>query len=421
MFTTRRTVLAGLALGPTAAHAQSGGTALSFDVAVPFDHASPRDGAFGLRCEWGAAPRADVPTVIAVADAQQFFVRPGGAARLQAQIFGPAFNVLTIVGRGRSAELQGRLETSAGFDIGQAARLLEWTQWVGDMAAVIRSLGLPRDRLAFYGRSGGAHLIHQFLTLHSSMVGRAYVQAAVNHDLDVAWGLGADRFWEELNETDAAAARDLLAFVRAHPDHRKAAVLVLQRQHFFERLDALPAARVRAIQAFTTGNQALIDEMTARYQIDALAAVSTSLEGLAAARRVAEFARPHPDPRANPDRVSPDIEALFHYGEPFTALPGDAGAEGETADFSRLRTQQAEVLQVAGRRDHTCDYRTQIGLSGMTDGSRLIILDDNHVFERWTASGRQPDLIRSFLADGLAAPATRRALHDLQDLVWREA
>ncbi|HYG29642.1 MAG TPA: hypothetical protein VD887_05435 [Allosphingosinicella sp.] len=422
MLLTRRAVLGGaLAAMSVRAAAQRRGeeaTAPLLQVEVSLDHDRPGLGRFPLRCEWGAEPRSRRPTVVVVADAQQYFVRPGGAARLQRDLFGDTLNVLAIVGRSRAPELEPLILRDGGPDWEAAYRLLNWRQWARDADAVLRQLDLGEREFGLYGRSGGAHLIHQLLTLRPDLRGRAYVQAAVNHPLDVAWGLGADHLWEQLSASDPAATRDLAAWLERRPTRRRDLVLVLQRQHFFETIEALPAARLTAVRAFLRGDDAAIAGMRERYQIAAIEQSRGTLEGIGAAVRVYEFASPHADPRARAAPLRPDVEALFHYAHPLA----EAGYRPPVTvtDWPRLRDQRMAVLQVAGRHDHTADYRTQIGLAGLTRGARLLLLDDDHVFKRWTAAGTQPALIRAFFGEGMESNAFRSALAAVEPLRWRE-
>lgn len=418
LLSRREAIVGGMALLPSSAVARKTGEALSFTVEVPADHERPESGRIPLGCEWGAAPVRGRPTVIAVADAQQYYVRPGGAARLQAEVFGREINLLTIVGRSRSEAL-GRLVTGpGGVDWRTAYRLLNWTQWARDLASVIRRLKLAGDGFGLYGRSGGALLIHQYLTLYPQSRARVFVQAAVNHELDVRWGVGGDRFWGEFSASDPARARELLAWVGRNPQHRRNLILIFQRQHFFETLEALPAARLAAAKAFLEGDAAAIADMRARYQIDAIERTRGGIEGVGGAVRVYEFAAPRADPRGVPGPLAPTHEANFHYAYPL-AEPGYRPAV-PAADWSRLRDQAAEVLQVAGRHDHTCDYRTQIGLNGLTRNSRLVILDDDHVFKRWAATKAQPRFVQTYFLKGGASPEFQREIAALGDLRWSE-
>ena len=418
MLLTRRAMLGGVLAVPLSTAALAQPSPGSIDVEVPVDHDAPEGGSFPLRCEWGAAREARRPTVVVVADAQQYFVRPGGAARLQRELFGEAVNVLAITGRSRAPALERLIMPGGETDWALAYRLLNWRQWARDIESVVRHLGLEPSELGLYGRSGGAHLIHQLLTLRPDIAGRSYVQAAVNHPLDVRWGLGADHLWEQFSAAEPATAQALLAWLERQPPQRRDLVLVLQRQHFFETLEALPAARLRAVRAFLDGDQATVAQMRERYQINALEQMRGSLEGVGSAVRVYEFAAPHADPRQRLAPLRPDVEALFYYGHPL-AEPGRR-PEVPPTDWFRLRDQSGALLQVAGRHDHTCDYRTQIGLNGLTKGSELLLLDDDHVFKRWTAAGTQPLLLRAYFGAGPASATFREALAAVEPLRWRE-
>lgn len=422
-FSRREMMLAGLAMIPAGALAQTPGAeaaSLTIDVAVPIDHDRPTLGRFALPCEWGAPRQPGRPTVVVVADAQQYYVRPGGAARLQRDLFGDGLNVLTIVGRSRAPGLAPRIMPGGAPDWDAALRLLNWRQWARDIETVIRRLALRPGELCLYGRSGGAHLIHQLLTLRPGLQARVYVQAAVNHELDVRWGVSPDPFWAEFLAAEPAVARALAAYAASHPGRRRDLILVLQRQHFFVPLGELPAARLAAARAFLDGDEARIGELRSRYQVDLIEQNRSTAEGVGSAVRVHEFAAPHADPRRRSGRIDPDVEALFHYADPLSDPARAPGPAVPAVDWSRLREQRGEVLHVAGRHDQTCDYRTQIGLNGLTRNSRLLLLDDDHVFKRWIESGTQPALLQAFFRYGGEPPQFRQALAAMAALRWRE-
>lgn len=418
LLSRREAIAGGAALLPSLALAQDVSPPTRVTVEVPADHDRPQLGRIKLQCEWGAPPVAGRPTVIAVADAQQYFVRPGGAARLQLELFGSGLNLLAIVGRSRSEELARLVMKPEGTDWAAAYRLLNWKQWARDIALVMRRLKLGEHGLGLYGRSGGAHLIHQYLTLYPETRARVYVQAAVNHELDVRWGLGGDRFWSEFSASDPALARELLFWLEQNTDQRRNLILIFQRQHFFEALEALPVARVSAARAFLKGDRVAIAEMRARYQIDAIEQTRSTLEGVGAAARVYEFAAPRRDPRGAAGPLAPTHEANFYYAFPL-AEPSHRPVV-PPADWSRLRGQSAELIQVAGRHDHTCDYRTQIGLNGLTRNSNLLILDDDHVFKRWTATKTQPRFLQTYFLHGAASAEFQRELAAIESLRWSE-
>jgi hypothetical protein len=183
-------------------------------------------------------------------------------------------------------------------------------------------------------------------------------------------------------------------------------------------LESLPAARADAARAFIRGDSRTVADLRKRYQVDALEQMRSTLEGVGSAVRVYEFSAPHRDPRSRPGPLAPSHEALFYSGQPLSDAPYRPAVT--KADWSKLRAQSSEILQVAGRHDHTCDYRTQIGLNGMTRGSTLVILDDNHVFKRWTETGSQAHFVQAYFSGGTAGPEFKREIERLGSLRWSE-
>src|SRR5262245_33565661 len=97
-----------LALMPTAAAqdpappAATGGS-----LQVPLDHGQPGGPAAAIDYELGAPFDPGKPTVLVVADAQQFHLRPGALAALQRDQFGDGFNVVgTVRSEEHTSELQ---------------------------------------------------------------------------------------------------------------------------------------------------------------------------------------------------------------------------------------------------------------------------------------------------------------------------
>lgn len=390
---------------------------LAFSVEVPIDHDRPEAGRVPLACEWGAPPKEGLPLVILIADGQQFYLRPGGAARIRGELFGNAVNVVSIVGRSRIAALARLIMPQGKVDWARAYDLLRARQWMGDIETVIARLSAGRGILGLYGQSGGAHLIHQFMARRPDLGARVYIQAAVNHSLDSVWGVSADRFWDEFSARNPDLAKALVEAVVRAPERRRDIVLILQRQHFFETVEALPAAREGAVRAFLEEDKPRLAALREKYQIDLLAELANTLEGVGSAVRLWEFAWPYRGTRASAEALHPDIESIFHYSAPLADGPQPAVP---TDDWSRLRRYSGEVLQMAGRFDHTCDYRTQIGLAGLTQHSRLMLLDDNHVFHRLNAGGRLPGLLQTFMTGGLQSPAFATAANALAPVIWRE-
>lgn len=393
---------------------------VSGSVQTSFDHARPGEGNFALRYEWGRPRRPGHPIVLVVADGQQFYTRPGAAARLQTELFGPDVDVLVPFGRGREPALRARLGSGPQLDWALAYRLLNSEQWRADLLLLIEQLALDRAPLHLYGRSGGAYLSYELMQAVPRFANRIYVQAAVNPELDVRWGIGGDRIWSDLVQHDRALAGALLADVGADSKRRAQLVRLLQRQNFFEPLHALSGARAKLGRAFLARDEATLAALRRTYQIDALDALEGTIEGIASTVRLFEFASPREDPRTRTDKLVPDVELLFDRADPLIRLARAGWIASPRHDWSKLALQQAEVLQFAARHDHTADYRTQIGLEGAVPNGRLLLFDDDHNFKRLAATGRHAASIRAFFAHGSNSAQFEREVAAVRELLWRE-
>src|SRR5579872_1648607 len=69
-------------------------------LSVPLDYSHPNAGSASLAYELGASFDAHKPTVIVVADGQQFYISAGQTAELQRKLFGPDVNVVGLITRG---------------------------------------------------------------------------------------------------------------------------------------------------------------------------------------------------------------------------------------------------------------------------------------------------------------------------------
>ena len=388
-------------------------------VSVPLDHFRPGEGQVELEYEWGAPYRSELPTVLLVADAQQFYVRPGAAADLQAKLFGPNLNVLALFGRASSPMVLDFVRPNGAVDWTRAARVLNIHQWIADIRSAVDALGLQPRQLGLYGRSGGADLVLRFLAMYPARAGRAYVQAAVTHDLAARWGLSADHFWEQLTNIDPKRAERLASYLVNAPQARREAVLLLQRQNFYEALDNLSAARAALIDTIVSQDRVGIADFRRRYQLDAIEALHAKGENLSPVR-LHEFSRAYDQWRKTAAPIRPDIESIFYYAEPVDRALYDVNVPTPPPGLEGLRQTTAEVLIVAGRHDHTADYRAQIGLAGLLPRSELLLLDDDHVFKRLGSSGHHAALLQGFFSGGLASPAFKSALRDLAPLKWDE-
>jgi pimeloyl-ACP methyl ester carboxylesterase len=218
-----------------------------FTADVPFDRQRPELGNGKVHLELGAPFDPAKPVVLVIADAQQFYVRRGGMAKVQQEIFGPDFNVAGIYGRGTGAEfLAAAAGPSGATDWQKAWGIFESSEWVEDIEALRRALVGPEGKVSLYGQSGGAFLVHQYLAEHGKNVERAITPAALNPFLVGELGLVPDRFWQEIGPGLHAP---LAAALSRFPNDRARLVMTLQRQSFFVPADELAAAREELIRA----------------------------------------------------------------------------------------------------------------------------------------------------------------------------
>src|SRR5262249_49168921 len=148
---------------------------------VPIDHEAPEKGALSIDYEFGAPFDPAKPTVIVVADAQQFYVRKGAMAEIQKTDFGPEFNVVGVIGRGTSrAFIEKTLGTDGKPDWALAWRIFRAEQWIEDIDAVRKAVVGDEGMVSLYGASGGSRLVQQFLARHGRHVARAYMASPLN-------------------------------------------------------------------------------------------------------------------------------------------------------------------------------------------------------------------------------------------------
>lgn len=418
---TRRTLLGGLAASailPAPALALQSAQDVR-EVRVPFDHANPQDGSFPLGYALLGGFDPSRRTVFVLADGQQFFLSsPVSFAQSAGRIFDDRFNVVGVLARADAEAVQARVGSGDAVDWRQAYRLLRADQWLGDIEAVRQALLGPEGLIGLYGRSGGGLLVHQYMVRHGSKVESVFTQAAVNAYLAAQYGLLSDHFWAELADQDRTRLTALIASER-YPRERIAALF--QRQNFFVARDDLASERRSLIAELEGQDVTAIEKRENEYQINAIAALQDSARGPAITVRLFEFYAPIAQafpPRA--DILQPDLENSAVFASPLMKLLGSGAIDAPTMDFGPLHSRNAQVTLLAGRWDHTCDYRTQIALAASYPKSRLLLLDDDHVFSRLSASGHTPELVQASL-QGWATPAFARVMAEIEPLRFDEA
>jgi hypothetical protein len=389
---------------------------------VPLDHRHPERGQGSIYYELGAPFDPGKPTVLVVADGQQFYVRRGSIAGLQARLFGDDLNVAGIVGRGFAGDfVNAVVPDPARVDWAAAYTIFNAGQWVGDIDAVRRDLLGDDGEALLYGGSGGGFLLHQYLATHGRFIRRAFSQCAVMRPIEADLGINHDHFWEEIGRQGGDLQRRLLDALKSRPERRPEIVRILQRQNFFVAPDGLAAARAAAIDAIARDDTTVLRRYREQYQVDAIAELLESPQGVPVRVRIYESVQPIVGRLSLfPDVIYPNIENEALVADPLLRIHAAGGIPAPEFDLARLRDLDTEMFILAGQRDHTVDYRSQIALAQTYSNATLFIADDDHMFARLGAAGLHDSLARTFLRYGPRSREMRRVLEDAAPLRWIE-
>jgi pimeloyl-ACP methyl ester carboxylesterase len=387
---------------------------------VPFDHSRPAAGASRLDYEFGAPFDPRKPTVIVIADGQQFYVRKGAIPGLQQSLFGPGVNVVGLVTRGTTpAFVAATLGRDGKPDWQRAWRIFNADQWIGDIDALRRVL-VGNGKIMLYGRSGGAYLVHQYLAVHGDHVSRAFTQSPVNPEIVRDLRIGLDRFWKTLGAESPELQPVLVDLLKRRPEERTRILITLQRQHFFVPADRLRDERAKLIRALAANDEAAYAQARKDYQVDDVLALLASNDSIPQNVRVLELIGPSGAFDTPEAGVSPLIEPQRNFAAPLIALEKAGRIAPPRFDLKALHRVPTEVFVLAAREDEAVDYRTTIALAYSYPNHQLFIADDNHTFARISGDGEDGKLIRAFFAGGLGSPTLAAALKAAAPYRWSE-
>lgn len=391
-----------------------------FALRIPVDRDAPQRGDAELRAECGAPFDPAKPTVIVVADGQQFFLRPGAMEELQQEIFSAELNVVGLIGRGDSEACQrAALRVDGSVDWSAAWQVFQASEWIEDLEALRRTLVGTHGSILLYGRSGGAYLAHQYLERYGTRVQRVATQAVVSPSLTRELGLVEDRFWEEVGAIDPSLQLSLLKAMPRDAVRRESLIVTLQRQNFFVPPAQLVGERRRLIEAIARGDEAALSNAREAYQVNEVQQLCDSPRGIAIRVRLYEFvAAAGIDTMLRTNRVDPNLENQINDAQPLLALAKQGKLEKPRWDRSRLHRLDTEVLIGAGVLDHTVDYRGSIALAYSYPRSHLVLLDDDHQLHLANADGGWNRLVTAFLVDGPGSQRFRVALERLDPHRW---
>ena len=389
---------------------------------VPLDYDRPQDGSSTLYYEFGNRFDARKPTVLLVADGQQYFLRRGVVHELQEQLFGDDVNVVGLVSRGATPGIIAATKGADGkVDWRRAWRLFNSRQWLGDLDELRRALVGRDGHVSLYGRSGGAYLVHQYLAWDPRHIDRAFTQSPANPVIARELGIPIDHFWEDLGREDPALQPLLNQALARFPGDRTAILLTLQRQHFFVTADQLPAARAKLIRALAAGDATELKTLRHDYEVDGVLDLMASDAAVPQIVRVVELLQPTGafDSSAGA-RISPLIEPQRQFAAPLLDLLAKGTITLPVYSTQPASRSTAQVFILAGREDEAVDYRVAIALAYSYPRHVLFIADDNHTFLRLVQRKLDGPMIAAFFAGGSNSLAFRAALAAADGERWHE-
>lgn len=376
------------------------GNIFAQSIEVPVNYNNPGMGKFNLEYEFGAEFDPAKPTVIVIADAQQFYVTKGRVQKIQEELFGSVFNVLGIISRGNYPELTDRVQTGTGeTDWEKAYSVFQSFQYVNDIQSVINQVLKNQEEIYLYGQSGGAFLITEYLSVFpDSKVKKVFIGAAVNPSVEALLGLNHDSFYREFLAGNPMTQDQLAQIFEEEYFSRELVAQLFQRQNFFVEKSGLNAARSELMEKLYRKDTASVNTYIKNYQIDALDGFLASGFGIPIRVRLAEFIYPIRDRLTkNANKFYPDLENSYH-----TAFPVLNKANGNTREIpinfnpASLREFGGEVLILSARYDHVADYRSSVYLDGLFKNSSLFLVDDDHTFKRLKANNDYARIIQDF-------------------------
>ncbi len=378
---------------------------------VPLDHDQPDGPTIELYYEFGAPFDRTLPTVLVVGDGQQFYLRRGALEELQNSLFGPGLNVVGLVGRGSDPSVAPRALGADGKpDWATAWRLFRSAQWIEDLDALRARLVGRKGRVLLYGQSGGAHLVREYLAVHGDRVLRAMTVVPPDPFLVGEFGLATDRFWEEIGASGPETQETMRQAMTRYASDRVTLALTLQRQNFFTPPDQIHAERRRLIAALAGGDTDAYTRARVAYQVEEVKALLDLPDGVPARVREYELFQPSGGlARLKEAAFHPDLEVQRAFAAPLLALMDAGRIPAPALDRRGFCRLDAEVLVVAGRWDHTVDYRTAMADATGYRNGRLFLADDDHMMGRLKEGGVLRDLAGAFLRGGFESPAYRTA------------
>lgn len=390
-------------------------------LSVLIDRSDPSGRQAELTIDLGAPFDPKKPTVLVVEDGQQYYVRPGAMAALQHDLFGPDVNVAGLVPRGSdSVFVAATLRRDGSVDWLKAWRVFNSDEWIADLDAARRALVGDSGRVDVYGRSGGAYLVHQFLSVHAANVRRAFTQSAVEPSLNRELRIPLDDYVEQLAHTDSALLAVLRRALPPSGEARLRALVALQRQHFYVPADSFVSTQRMLIEALARHDTASLRRFEERYEVPGIMRLESSHDVIPQNVRVLELI--YPSGAFGDTAVAgiyPLVESQAAFIRPLLDLVAGGKIAVRARDQRTAHRARTQVFVLASRGDEAVDYRTSIALANQYPVHELFVANDNHTFDEMDRVGARALLVRRFFTDGPGSSGFIAALAAAEPLRWR--
>ncbi len=378
------------------------GLVSSQTISCPINHDDLNAGYFDLQYEFGLPFNPELPTVVVVSDAQQFYVRSGRINKIQNELFGENFNVLGLIPRSGNEDLLQKVNiiNKKKTDWKLAYTIFNSKQFVNDLELIINQVLSNQQSIYLYGQSGGAFLITEYLSqFPNSKVKKVFIGASVNPIIEDKLGILHDNFQRSYLSKKREEKEKLKAVLSENFFSRKLVVSLFQRQNFFVELAELHKERSTLIKHLYIKDTIYINSLKRNYQIDAINKLFESSRGISIRVRLAEFIYPLlGDWKRDEDIFYPDLENSYNIALPVLELKKEDSNFHITQGFdeNEFRKYEGDLFILSGRYDHVADYRSSIYLNGLSENSFLFIANDDHTFKALKANDSYKQLIQDF-------------------------
>ncbi|MEO1032819.1 MAG: alpha/beta fold hydrolase [Bacteroidota bacterium] len=387
-------------------------------IEVPVDYNNADFGTFELSFEHSSNVDPQKPTVIVVADAQQFYVRKGQMDKIKTDLFSEGFNVLGIIPRAFNKDLIKRVKsTNLSNKQELRFRAFQSFQYINDIKTVIDSVLSDVSEIYLYGQSGGAFLITEYLSMFpESKVKKVFIGASVNPVVENSLGIVHDNFNRDFLTKYPASNKKLKQILNEVYFKRKTIASLFQRQNFFVALSEIDSARVQLIDRLYEKDTTTINKMIIDYQIEAISNYLDSDSGFPIKVRIAEFFYPLKAILELPSGFYPDLENSYYIAEEILVdKSGNPRVVENSFNENGIRKFRGKVLLLSARFDHVADYRSCLYLNALLPNSELLLVNDNHTFQNLKKNKAYASIIQDFfLEDNIDLKQTYKTY------IWRE-